>query len=167
VRKKSILWDYFSLNVDVLRIARAVLSNHMSTNFARGLVVCILSSLVISCASTGEVNQSAKAKIYVLRRLSVLGGGGIAISDNGKSIGTIHRGGIVTWDREPGRVVIAASAASEAKMTLVVKANEVYYLESKATHGTAEHPKAVELGLLSQRDGLRLLRTLQERRTPL
>lgn len=140
----------------------------MSTNLARGLLLYILSSLVISCALTGKVgDQGAKAKIYVLRRFSVLGGSGIAISDNGKSIGTIHRGGIITWDREPGRVVIAASAASEANVTLVVQANQVYYLETKATHGTAQHPKVVELDLLSQRDGSRLLKMLQERKAPL
>jgi hypothetical protein len=135
----------------------------MATNLVPGLIVCVLSSLVISCNSTGKISRGheARSKIFVLRRLSVLGGGGIAISDNGKSVGTIHRGGIVVWDRPPGTFVVSATGASEAKVTLTVQPNEVYYLETRATHRTPQHPRVIELHVLSQSEGLHLLRTLE------
>jgi hypothetical protein len=130
----------------------------------RGLIACVLSGLVISCSSVGNITRdnNPKARIYVLRRLSALGGGGIAISDNGKPVGTIHRGSIISWDRQPGPLVVTASGTTQAKATLNVQPNEVYYLETRATHGTAKHPKVVELHLLPKSEGLHLLRTLQQ-----
>src|SRR4029077_2808104 len=124
----------------------------MITHLLRGLAACVLLSAAVGCSSIGKFagNQSAKAKIYVLRHSSLRGGGAIVISDNGKSVGTIHRGGIVTWERQPGTLEITASGTTMAKITLVVQANGVYYVEAKATHGTKQHPKEVELHILSQ-----------------
>ncbi|MEY2536396.1 MAG: hypothetical protein QOG67_136 [Verrucomicrobiota bacterium] len=134
----------------------------------RGIVACLLSSIVLSCSSIGKVprDSGAKSKIYVLRHYSVRGGGDIIISDNGKSVGTSRRGSIVSWERPPGTAVIAASGANEARITLVVEANKVYYVETKATHGTKEHPKEVELHILSESEGSRLLRMLQTKPIP-
>jgi hypothetical protein len=142
---------------------RPSLGNNMRINFVCGLVVCVLSNLVIGCSFVGKVTgeQTGNAKIYVLRRLSVTGSGRIAISDNGKPVGTIDRGGMLTWSRPPGTLVVAASHGAESKETLTVQANQVYYIEVRATHGTAEHPKVVELHVLSSTEGLHLLRTLQ------
>ena len=140
----------------------------MITSLIRGVVACVLSSVVLSCSSVGKVggDHSAKATIYVMRHHSVHGGGGIIISDNGKLVGTSHRGSIVTWERPPGTALIVASGANEAKITLVVEANKVYYLETKATHGTKERSKEVEFRILSESEGSRLLRTLQEKPVP-
>jgi hypothetical protein len=137
--------------------------NKMRINLVCGLVVCVLSNLVIGCSFVGKVTgeQTGNAKIYVLRRLSVTGSGRIAISDNGKPVGTIDRGEMLTWNRPPGTIVVTASHGTEAKETLTVQANQVYYIEVRATHGTAEHPKVVELHVLSSTEGLHLLRTLQ------
>jgi hypothetical protein len=138
--------------------------NKMRINLVCGLVVCVLSNFVIGCSSVEKVTgeQTGNAKIYVLRRLSVTGSGRIAISDNGKPVGTIDRGASLTWNRPPGTLVVTASHGTEAKETLTVQANQVYYIEVRATHGTAKNPKVVELHVLSSTEGSHLLRTLQQ-----
>jgi hypothetical protein len=136
----------------------------MRTNLIRVVVICILSIAVIGCSSIAKLggDHSANAKIYVLRRLSVTGSGRIAVTDNGKPVGTIDRGGILSWNRPAGTAMVGAShGGSEAKQTVTVEANQVYYIEVKATHTTAEHPKEVQLQVLSSREGQHLLRTLQ------
>jgi hypothetical protein len=113
----------------------------MCKNIVNGLVLCLLLSIPIGCASKGRDasagSQSGTAKIYVLRRLTALGGGGITISDNGKQIGTIHRGGIITWKREPGTVVVEASGATDAKLSTVVEANQVYFIEVRSSRAAS------------------------------
>jgi hypothetical protein len=129
-----------------------------------GLVVCMLSSLVIGCHSLSKItgSHSPTAKIYILRRLAVTGSGRITVKDNGKQVGTIDRGGILSWSRPPGAAVVTVSHGdSEAKETVTAQANQVYYLEVRATHATAGHPKAVELHVLSSAEGQHLLSTLQ------
>jgi|GEM_PF-3473190 hypothetical protein len=133
-----------------------------------GLVVCTLSTLVIGCHSIGNSlskitgNRSPSAKIYVLRRLSVTGSGRITVMDNGKQVGTIDRGGSLTWERPPGTAVVTVSHGdSQGKETVTVQANQVYYLEVRATHATAGHPKVVELHILSSTEGQHLLNVLQ------
>jgi len=132
------------------------------------LVVCALSSLVIGCHSIGNSlnkitgNSSPSAKIYVLRRLSATGSGRITVMDNGKQVGTSDRGGILSWSRPPGTAVVTVSHGdSEAKETVTAQANQVYYLEVRATHATAGHPKVVELHILSSTEGQHLLNVLE------
>jgi hypothetical protein len=129
-----------------------------------GLVVCTLSTLVIGCHSLSKItgNRSPSAKIYVLRRLSVTGSGRITVMDNGKQVGTIDRGGSLTWERPPGTAVVTVSHAdSQGKETVMAQANQVYYLEVRATHATAGHPKAVELHILSSTEGQHLLNVIE------
>ena|SRR5207302_72500 len=135
----------------------------MKTNLIRAVTLCLLSSAIIGCSSFSKLagDHGANSKIYVLRRLSVTGAGRIAISDNGKPVGTIDRGGILSWNRPAGTAVVTGSHGTEAKTTLTVEANQVYYIEVKATHATAERPKVVELQVLSSTEGQHLLRTLQ------
>jgi hypothetical protein len=135
----------------------------MRTNLIRAVVICILSSVIISCSSIAKLtgDHTGTAKIYVLRRLSVTGSGRITVSDNGKPVGTIDRGGILSWNRPAGTAVVTASHGTENKVTLTVEANQVYYIEVRATHKTAERPKVVELQVLSSTDGKHLLATLQ------
>ncbi len=132
------------------------------------LVVCAASSLVIGCHSVSNSlgkttgNQAPNAKIYVLRRLSVTGSGRITVLDNGKQVGTIDRGGILSWKRPPGSSTITIShGGSEAKETITAEAGQTYYLEVRATHGTAGNPKVVELHILSTKEGQHVLYVLQ------
>jgi hypothetical protein len=132
------------------------------------LVACAVSSLVIGCHSVSNSiskvteNHGPTAKIYVLRRLSVTGSGRITVLDNAKQVGTIDRGGILSWNRPPGSSTVTVShGGSEAKETLTAEANQIYYLEVGATHATAGHPKVLELHILSTKEGRHLLSTLQ------
>jgi hypothetical protein len=136
----------------------------MRTKLFRAVIICILSSGFIDCSSVGKLtgSNSSNAKIYVLRRLSVTGSGRIAVFDNGKSVGTIDRGSMLSWSRPAGTAVVTASHGEpEAKVTLTVEANQVYYVEVKATHATADRPKVVVLQVLSSTEGKHLLSTLQ------
>jgi hypothetical protein len=132
------------------------------------LVACAVSSAIIGCHSISNSfskitgNRGPTAKIYVLRRLAVTGSGRITVLDNGKQVGTIDRGGILSWNRPAGTSTVTVShGGSEAKETLTAEANQIYYLEVRATHATAGHPKVVELHILSTKEGQHLLSTLQ------
>lgn len=143
----------------------------MNNNIVRGFVVCLLSSLVISCASTRRntiaTAGDGKAQIYVLRPLSVLGGGGIVITDNGKTVGTLHRGGIVKWEREPGALVVGATAANDAQVSITVEPNQVYFIEVRKRRVAGSRSREVEIQPLSKDEGTHLLRVIQAKRDPL
>jgi hypothetical protein len=139
----------------------------MKTTIA-ALILCVVSTLIIGCHSISNSiskisgQRSPTAKVYVLRRLGVTGSGRITVMDNGKQVGTIDRGGILSWSRPPGTALVTVShGGSEAKETLTVEANKTYYLEVRATHETAGHPKVVELHALSSSEGQHLLNVLQ------
>jgi hypothetical protein len=118
----------------------------------------MLSSLVIGCHSLSKMSENQNAKIYVLRRLSLTGSGRITVKDNAKQVGTIDRGGSLSWNRPAGTATITIyHAGSEAKQTLTVEANQTYYLEVKATHATAGHPKVVQIQTLSAKEGQHVL----------
>ena len=61
------------------------------------VVICSVSTLVIGCHSlsnsASKISEEQNAKIYLLRRLSMTGSGRI----NGKQVGTIDRGGSLSW----------------------------------------------------------------------
>jgi hypothetical protein len=46
----------------------------------------------------------------VLRFLTALAGGGIVIVENGNKVSVIHRGGILEFAIDPGKVVVQAIA---------------------------------------------------------
>lgn len=136
--------------------------------------VCILSG----CASTQQFQHSlgtpdakgvaglaptnGKAKIFVLRKSGILGAAiGIRIADMGRPVGKVGPGGIVVWEREPGQVVIGASASNEANLTITVKEGEVYFLEAKPNWGAEFNTASCELRLLSSEEGLAMLARLQ------
>jgi hypothetical protein len=122
------------------------------------VVVCVLSSLVIGCHSLSKMSGGQTAKIYVLRRLSMTGSGRITVKDNGKQVGTIDRGGSLNWRRSAGTATITIyHGDSEAKQTLTVEANQTYYLEVRASHATAGHPKVVQIQVLSAKEGEHVL----------
>jgi hypothetical protein len=111
-------------------------------------------------------SESGKAKIYVLRKLTTLGGGGIVISDNGKPVGTIHRGSSISWMSEPGTILIEASAANNAKLSLAVQANQVYFVEVRKSRVARSAPREVEIHSLTATEGRRLLKTIETKSDP-
>ena len=144
------------------------------------LVCAVVVCLFTGCASTqqyenvmGSPNSAAiselapsngKAKIYVLRRYKFTGSGiAIRIADTGRSVGKIGAGGIVVWEREPGQVVIGASASNESNITITVKEGEVYFVEAKSNWGAGFNTAACQIRLLSNEEGQAMLASLQGR----
>lgn len=130
------------------------------------VVVCVMSSLVIGCHSLSnslsKISGGQNAKIYVLRRLSMTGSGRITVKDNGKQVGTIDRGASLDWSRPAGTTTITVyHGDTKAEQTLTVQANETYYLEVKASHATAGHPKVVQIQVLSAKEGQHVLSVLK------
>jgi hypothetical protein len=106
---------------------------------------------------------NGQAKIYVFRRSSILGSAiAIRIADTGRPVGKIGPGGIIYWEREPGQVVIGASASNEANITITVKAGEVYFIEARTNWGAGFNSAACEIRLLSNEEGQKMLASIQK-----
>jgi hypothetical protein len=137
---------------------------------AHSFWVCALSVFVVSCGSIGKIgsptSQSEKAKIYVLRHITALGGGPIGITQNGNKVGKIDRGGILEFGAAPGKVVIEASAADVSQLTLEVEANKVYFVEVRKARVPGSRSRTVQIRSLSNSDGKRLLEQNREEHDP-
>jgi hypothetical protein len=103
-----------------------------------------------------------KAKICVVRRSSFMGAGiAIDIADTGRPIGRVGSGGKLIWERDPGTVVIGASASNEANITVTAKAGEVYFVEARTNWGAGFNTAACEIRLLSASEGMIILNELE------
>ena len=109
---------------------------------------------------------NGKAKIYVMRRSSILGAAiAIRIADTGRPVGKVGSGGVVAWERDPGQVVLGASASNESNITLTVKAGDVYFVEARTNWGAGFNSAACEIRLLSNAEGQALLAHIKNRHT--
>ena len=155
-------------------------ANVIEWSLMRVLCCMTVSCLLAGCASTQQYERvvgspetavrsdllpaKGKAKIYVLRRSSILGAAiAIRIADSGRPVGKLGPGGVVVWEREPGQVVLGASASNESNITLTVKDGEVYFLEAKTNWGAGFNSAACEIRLLSNEEGQKMLATIGER----
>jgi hypothetical protein len=142
----------------------------MKKTYGHSIWVCLLSLFLVGCASTAEIGSASlhngKAKIYVLRRLTALGRGGIGITENGNRVGKIDRGGILQFETAPGEVVIEASGAGVSKLTLAVEGNNVYFVEVRKARVAGTHSREVEIRPLSNAEGARLLEMNREEGDP-
>lgn len=140
-----------------------------------------LTVLFASCASTEQYQSSlavpdtssiagvkpsiGKVKICVLRRSSILGAGiAIKITDSGRLVGRIGSGSKLIWEREPGQVVIGASASNESNISVTTKPGEVYFLEARTNWGAGFNTAACEIRLLSRAEGASILNGLNQNR---
>jgi hypothetical protein len=114
---------------------------------------------------SGSLKPSpGKAKICVLRARRFPGSGiAIDIADTGRPVGKIGSGGKLTWERDPGTVVIGASASNEQNITINAKAGDVYFIEARTNWGAGFNTAACEIRLMSAEEGTRLLAELQQR----
>jgi hypothetical protein len=115
--------------------------------------------------ASGSLKPSpGKAKICVLRRSSFVGGGiAIDIADTGRPVGRIGSGGKVIWERDPGTVVVGASASNESNITISAKAGEVYFIEARTNWGAGFNTAACEIRLMSTEEGTTMLRELERK----
>jgi hypothetical protein len=148
---------------------------------ARSFVLIAIAVLFAGCASTQQYHSTltapdtsavagvkpsvGKAKICVLRRSSILGAGiAIKITDSGRLVGRIGSGGKLIWEREPGQVVIGASASNESNISVTTKPDEVYFLEVRTNWGAGFNTAASEIRLLSREEGASILNGLNRNR---
>jgi hypothetical protein len=122
---------------------------------------CILAFFLVGCgtpwANTGPKHQVGKARVCVLRRFTALGGGPIKITENGKSVGKIDRGGILQFETEPGTVIIEASGAGVSKLTVDAAADKQYFVEVRKSRVPGSRSRKIEIHSLSDGEGKRLL----------
>lgn len=107
---------------------------------------------------------NGNAKIYVLRKSGFAGSGvAIRIADTGQPIGNIGSGGVLSWERAPGQVVVGASASNENNVAFSVASGDVVFIETRTNWGAGFNSAACEIRLLSNDDGRALLKQLQEK----
>jgi hypothetical protein len=143
----------------------------------RAFALIALGGILVACASTEQYQSNVgapqtgaiaglnpsvgKAKICVVRRAGFLGAAiPITITDSGRPVGRIGPGGKLIWEREPGEVVIGASASNESNITITAKAGQVYFLETRSNWGAGFNTAACEIRLLSQAEGILILNKL-------
>jgi hypothetical protein len=84
-----------------------------------------------------QVEDSSKARIYVIRQQRWTAKADMALSDNGLPIGTMSDGGYLSWERPPGSMTLDVRFISlHTILTSNVDAGRVYYFVTR-TVGTA------------------------------
>ena len=103
---------------------------------------------------SGLISDRTMGKIYILRKGKFTGSGiAFPISDNGRPIGRIGSGGILSWERPPGLCNVGASASNEQSVSINVKAGHVYFFETRATWGAGFNSAQVEMRQLASIEG--------------
>ena len=134
------------------------------------LISAILCLFIIGCASTETyvetistnssmdlshlLKDKTKGRIYVLRDSKFVGSAiGIQIHDNGRTVGKLGNGGIVTWERPPGLCNLGASASNEQNASVEVEAGNVYFFEARVTWGAGFNSGQAEMRQLTDIEG--------------
>ena len=71
------------------------------------------------------------------------------------------------WEREPGTLVVGATAANNAQASITVEPNQVYFMEVRKKRVAGSRPREVEIQPLSKDEGTRLLKMNQAKNDPL
>ena len=116
-------------------------------------VIIVLSS---GCASTKQlvplpdqtktVEDSSKARIYVIRPVLIASAISMSVSDGEMKVGSTGPKGYLCWERAPGTTEIRSKSENTAVLPITCKAGEVYYI--------GQH---VRMGILFARNNLSLL----------
>lgn len=140
------------------------------------LVSGLVSILLTGCASTVQYEQTivpsvfkqspdlaptnGNAKIYALRK-SRLAGAAVTVSilDTGSSVGKIASGGVLSWERPPGAVVLEGIAKYNVNLSFSVSAGDVVFIEVSSDFGLFGPQPTFRL--LSRDEGRAMLRELQ------
>lgn len=100
---------------------------------------CSLAALILAgCAGSKQfvpmpdlskaVEDPAKGRIYVMRSTSYGGAAGMNIADGGNPIGNTGPKGFLCWEREPGDVIVSATAENTSRVSLAVRAGSIHYI---------------------------------------
>lgn len=104
---------------------------------------------------TNSIDDSSKARIYVIRVAKYAYRLPLKVFEDGKLIANTKGLCYLTWEREPGQVTLMGKAKNESVLELNLEAGNVYYVQQRVyASGLAS---ANELRLLSEEQGKELL----------
>lgn len=119
------------------------------------LVLVLLAFSAVGCASTKQYvpipNQNVrledenKARIYVVRPASMAAAISMAILDNKLLIGDTGANSYLSWEREPGNVMIEGKSENTSTVEFEAKKGNVYYVEQYMKMGFAIARNRLEL----------------------
>jgi hypothetical protein len=104
-----------------------------------------ISMLFVGCASTVQyvkfpdqskiIEDTTKARIYVLRPVSAGSAISMEVKDNNVAIGKTGPNGYLCWEREAGKITITGKAENTSMLELEVVPNTVYYVQQQVKPG--------------------------------
>jgi len=124
----------------------------------RPLFAVLAVAMLTGCTSTRQfvplpdqtksVEDTSKARIYVVRPTVAGGAISMKVRDGEQEIGKTGANGYLCWERTPGETTIKSKAENTATLPLNTEAGAVYYVQ--------QH---IRIGILKARNKLSLLST--------
>jgi hypothetical protein len=96
---------------------------------------CVSKQLVPMPDQTKAIEDSSKARIYVVRPTSIGGAVPFTVWDGDKKVGSTRPNGYICWERPPGDTVIRSEAENTATLQLKCESGKVYYIGQHVTIG--------------------------------
>jgi len=107
-----------------------------------GLIAALLFT---GCASTVQhvpmpnlsqtIDDPARGRIYVMRPASFGAAISMHVMDGGEAIGDTGPKGFLCWERSPGDVILTSSSENSSRISLPVRAGQVYYVHQHVRMG--------------------------------
>lgn len=114
-------------------------------NYAPRFLCGLVSILLLGCASTKQtvripnlsvpVEDTAKARIYVIRPAMIGGAVQMKVTDNDELIGQTGPKSYLVWERAPGDAFVTSKAEKPCSVSLNVSAGKVYYILQRVEPG--------------------------------
>jgi hypothetical protein len=114
-------------------------------NYPRAFLFGVLLILLPGCASTRQtaripnlsvpVEDTTKARIYVVRPALIGGAVQMKVTDNDEVIGRTGPQSYLVWERSPGDAFITSKAEKPCSVALNVEAGKTYYILQRVEPG--------------------------------
>lgn len=111
----------------------------------KGLFLIVVASIISGCASTRQyvkfpdqsvdLEDPAKARIYVARPTAFGGAVTMKVSDGDVLIGQTGPKGYLCWERNPGEMTLIGKAENADIEKISIQQGYVYYFEQKVKMG--------------------------------
>jgi hypothetical protein len=133
----------------------------------------LLLGFAVGCASTKQhvkmpnltvpIEDAGKARIYVIRPVSIGGAISMGVRDGERAIGNTGPTSYLCWEREPGSTTIYSKAENESKLDLTVEAGKTYYILQRVEVGFMQARTRLEL--IDEQRGKKLLKSCTAAKT--